>query len=210
MKFVIIGNRRTGSTMLATFMCSHPSGIWCFQEVSYDFVPKLVDGQGCVLRYIELEKQIPDFTGFRLIHILRKNIVAHTVSDMITCYGWRGAHAYGEYKEHTPKVKMTVDLDEFNKWGKKNVELTLKYFEKFKGIALPIFYEDITNDESIKTLPQDISDKLCDFLEITRAVLTTKMCKVNSMNYQNYITNYQEIENFDVDWVKEYKEVINA
>ena len=211
MKFLIIGNRRTGSEMLATFMCSHPSGMWCFKEMAYDFVPKMVDNQGCILRYTELDKwENPNLQEYKLIHILRRNIVAHTVSDIITCCGWRGAHRYGEYTEHYPAVKMTLDLDKFNRWGKKNVELTLKYFNMFKSTSLPIFYEDITNNITVKTMPQDIADKICDFLGIGRSALTTKMCKVNSMDYKNYITNYQDIENFNADWVVKYKEGVNA
>ena len=73
---------------------------------------------------------------------------------------------------------------------------------------LTIYYKDITQGKEVNVMPQDIANKICNFLGMEPTQLTTGMKKVNAKNCEEYIINWQRIKKVG-PWIsRRYKKII--
>jgi len=241
MKFLIIATARSGTTLLTTFLHSHPD-LTCYAEEGLDFINNLKNNEGANIKYGRLRdfSHLSKSSDFKLIHLIRKDLLYLALSKVINKYKkklGKPSHIYPgkelkdlgfSISDSYPNRDILINslaksarlttrdnviyipiLELFWKMLLTTQEV-IKWNKKLKGRALTIFYEDITNNNNVNIMPQDIADKICDYIEVKRAQLKTPMKKVNPRNYEDYISNWNQIKNLGKGLRNYYEKRVSA
>ncbi len=183
-------------------------------DINYvsNYLNYLPDNSGFIAHYRQLDKEI-DLSKLNIIHLVRKNIFELSLSCCINKmkpWGTKG----GQYRKDTQSSfnfnkTFEIDKNEFKKHIKDSRNL-IRYWtdkiEREKPNCISLDYQDIFDDQSLTRewkeneespkMPPETAKKLCRFLNISEAVLTSELKRVNTPNYQDYISNWKSIKGF--------------
>lgn len=215
-KFIVFGTGRSGSTLLVTLMDSN-SHIFCDNEIYHRKVmfPKAyrkalsrlantdVYGFKLLMYHISLKLGIKneDFEaylqglvdeGYRIIHLRRHNIVRQAFSNLYARH--RGQfHSNSTIGKKTDK-KMTVDLEELEKWIR-NIEGQAKWEQELlqNVTHLSIGYEKDLED---RTAHGNTLRRVSEFLGTNVEPPDTELRKVTPKSLDSFITNDEEVMAF--------------
>lgn len=82
MKFILLARQRSGTGFLTSLLNSHPD-IKCYSDERVEFIPFLKENQGLNLKYDHLHIDEIDLSSFKIIHLLRKDLLRLTISQFI-------------------------------------------------------------------------------------------------------------------------------
>jgi len=190
----IVSHQRSGTHLLGSCLDSHPDVSYVdeiflhkrFQDLSsvLRFVSKF-DGHEriCVdAKYNQISKPVEEFLKrIRVIHLVRRDIKRMYFSDLLhRFYNVRGTTE--ERLLLYQKIAMSrKELPEipFNQKGfNRYLEQVENGRQKYGYLGgLTLYYEDLTSNESITSLPEESTRKICEFLGIEYHPLTTSRIK---------------------------------
>ena len=102
-----------------------------------------------------------------------------------------------QFHKDIEKDKIHVDSNViFNSMKNihKEVNNELQILGTHKNV-LTLTYEELTsNDTDIKYLDNNLSNKICNFLEVDNHEMYATTMKVNNSNYEKYISNWHELK----------------
>ena len=218
-KFVIFGQARTGSTLLANLLNSN-ANIYCDYEILQErilFLYQFINARASLckkqcygfklLSYQLLDVQklsVPENflsriynDGFKILYLHRRNILRQQISNIY-------AHKTGIFHKRsfdniTAPQKLRIDPEELIMWiqGSEN-------FNRFEQSALnsldylPLSYEDDLLDPAAQ---QITLDRISEYLGIPSSVAKTDFRKVTPSKYSDFIENYPEL----MDYIKNSK-----
>jgi hypothetical protein len=87
---------------------------------------------------------------------------------------------------------VEVSISDLQKMVDHDRAIMTEWYAKYKGNSFTLFYEDILPDHN-GAMPLPIANQLCDFIEVQRLPLFTKMQKMNR-DYSKVIKNWNELE----------------
>ena len=225
MKFLIIATQRSGTIMLTAFLNSHPKLKCYAEEGSNFLKKlKENEGSNLKYNQICSDTPLKDFKILHLVRgNLFALSLSKVINQHKKRYG-RPDHVFKSTKVEDLEFPISDDLPKketflsslssytkssysnkksitINPWALRwkmlisycQVTRWLKKLKKYNTLTLR--YEDITKGEEVSTMPQEIADKICDFLGVEKQKLTTSMGKVNPKNYEEYIANWNVIRN---------------
>lgn len=209
-KFVILCLHRSGSTLLASLLDSHPS-IHCENELLY--YRKMFP-----LRYLECRtrlspkdnfgfKLMPNHIGYqgfqnagqfmaelaelgyRMVNLTRRNLLRAAVSLLSAQKSGKFHYNLTERAQGLPKITLEQsEVLEKISWFQQLAELQ----EQITG-ALPhldLVYEDHLLDSSQH---QATVDQIVDYLGIPRAQVHSELAKIGTEDLSNSIANFDEL-----------------
>jgi hypothetical protein len=66
-----------------------------------------------------------------------------------------------------------------------------RFEQIFRGHRrMPLVYEEIIDSRGLR---QDVADSICDFLEVSRRPMASRLVKINPDNLRDMVTNYDEL-----------------
>jgi len=202
MGFIIYSKQRTGSTLLHSFLNSHPDLV-CEGELfsrrnrknaamnPYEKVKRLTGASvGFMLKY---NHSFVDFSEFKVIHLLRNDTMAQALSDIINknkgLYGVP-AESIEEISNKYTGVFLRTKVEKRMKLYRQDV---LKASQRLQEVEhMTIYYEDITKGVYTNTCPFGVRNKLLHFLGASLCPLTTSLQKVNQLP-EKIATNFGEL-----------------
>lgn len=179
--YIIYCRPRSGSHLLATLLNSHPD-IACFGETCDEGLEELRNTRGKIEGAIYFYHQERNLSKERkIIHLTRKPIDIAT-SEYIFNFTDRKKEdspfrPENLYKER--KIKQSLDSNFIAKKAEQISNITIAEKEKMKNMSnvLEISYEEMTDNQNIEILKQNIADKILDFLGVEKRQLSTKLIK---------------------------------
>lgn len=237
MKFIIIATQRSGTILLTTFLNSHPD-LNVYAEESLKFANNLPHNYGANLKYNQLNIKV-DLSRFKVIQLIWKNLRNLAISRIINKNKKkfkRPAHIYPSSKledaqilisdtnrrrdefinrlpesieSRVSKEPILIDVEALDREMMHVSQEVVLWNNKLKDQALTIYYEDMCSDQEISEMPIEVSNKICNFLNIKTSRLTSKLKKVNSSNYEEFIVNYKEIRNINDELCSTYLSAIS-
>jgi len=211
-KFIILSRSRTGSTLLATFLASHPNkkvdheifhnlnGKDFRIVLKYQFgkYPRRIDAVGFKIFYYHpldekcnsLWKALENTKDLYVIHLKRRNILRTHLS-------WKLANESNEWVKSKmsstklEKKKIFLSVDELNR----EFERTRNWEQEGDTMfaehpMIEIYYEDIVNN------PETQLKKVTDFLGLSYFQPETHLKKQNPEKLYELINNYDELKNY--------------
>jgi len=205
MAIIILGRQRTGTTLLSSFLNSHPD-LNIEGEILH---PTRVKAGGLtVLRNMNNEKWgfnlkynhtgewiFSNMKYFKVIHVIRKDLLMMAISSIINT-NKKQYKRPSETLVPLRKEKWIFDVDKVRMAMNKNRKYMKRWLEKVPTLCpnfYTIYYEDFTSEgDSVKKFE---SSELCSFLKIPEFVFTTKQVKVNATSIKDIAINYKELLN---------------
>ena len=186
--FVILTTQRSGSHMLSSALNSHPN-ISCEGELGVrDEVVPPSEGEvkGAILMYNRWHTLGKRFSATKIIHLVRNPV--NTAKSRLANSQDKKENK-GKHKAHYRKKASR----EFELNGKRLKEVKahiVTEIRRMRATIQPILHiegssEELTGDASVAQLPQEVSDRLTAFLEVSSAPLTTDLVKPDT----SYIVN---------------------
>lgn len=217
-RFVIFGMRRTGSTLLATLLNSHPQ-IRCHSELFYQGRWNVIARRpfkSFAFRYPLLYLNWISVTAFRpvvgfklmvhqneemnnllyrlternwqVISIRRRNAIQRVLSEAVL-FATRIPHSYGKSQQR--KETIHIDTEHFRRLLEQDRRLS----EREAALLAPIPHIDLTYEDDFAN-PQHWSqatERVLSFLNLPIVPLNTSMVKTWEKPYEQFIANYAEL-----------------
>jgi hypothetical protein len=190
--FVIVCHQRSGSHLLASFLDSHPS-LCCLDEAGahlYNDTPcKDWDFRGRIFMYNNFLKRKELIKIPRFVHLTRKlRATAFSCCRNSSLRQQHGVLHKAFLLNGDSKQKRVQDFEAPSKsmrtrsWQIKKQRSRVSY--KLRKLDVhKIRYEEMTEDSnSVSVMPPEIADRLCEFLGVKPAPLTTKLVKIAPQN----------------------------
>jgi len=227
--FVIIAQKRSGGTVLAHCLSSHPD-VYCdrgetFHElsvwgkhargISKSLLAYILGHQEGYLysgfRCVYLQALDKDLWNtfrkfdFKVIHLTRSNILRQGASIAVQRQIRAGkveyypVHTFRDIQERDDFPRVEIQPWVLLKHCREVVQQDagmVKNLELARFDVLKMKYTDFVGKEGkvITRLPNDASSKLCDFLELPSAEMTTRLKRVSSFPLREMFVNWDEIE----------------
>lgn len=224
MKFIIYGYMRSGTTMLTTMLNSHSKLKCYAEEsvnvlpslnnneginVKY---PHLKQGE--ILNYVN---------NYKIIHLIRTNVfntaISNYINDNKQLTKTPTAHIFSKNENlHylTKQDKHDKQVPFANKKHHKNIEIDkifvdvnyvrsnmqyihnqittqLNLLMNYSNV-LTLTYEELTSDNDVTNLDENICKTICNFLDIEYENMYPTTMKVNDSNYEKYILNWNDLK----------------
>jgi hypothetical protein len=130
-----------------------------------------------------------NYDGFKIIALRRKNIVKHTLSNLVAQH--RGN--YEKIDDKKEKLRLVVDCKEFSDAVKERIGFS----KEEKSVLANFEYHEVVYEDDLENSNshQKTIDKILDFLSLEKRKVTTKLRKVNTTPLEQLITNYDEFFN---------------
>jgi len=130
----------------------------------------------------------------KIIHLIRKNYFTCAISNEILAQGsaaGRTAHDWVGGKDIYNK-KLILNSSRIRQYMKYLDSSVRKWESLVKNYndVYTVAYEDLVSEDNI--MKEEESNKLCDFLEVSRQKLTCNKTKLNPPDYENYILNWED------------------
>ncbi|MFC2042983.1 sulfotransferase [Chloroflexota bacterium] len=209
-RFIVLSRSRTGSSMLITFLNSHPNihAVWgIFQTLNgrnykdvlaktFGKEPYYIKAKGFKIFYYHPEddksndiwEKFMDMDNLRVIHLKRRNILCTLISRKIAGIQdvWLVSspdRIISKNKAVTFTVKeLEEGFEQTRKWEKYGDEM-------FKNHPLvSVYYEDLEND------PEGTFGKITDFLDVRYVRPKTNLSKLNPERLRDLVINYNELK----------------
>jgi len=147
-----------------------------------------------------------DLNNVNIIHLIRKNTFKQAISKWIENF---------QHISHRPTRRIIGDppiSNEMFEVNENDIKRMIKRLNKEKQMwkkklsnpnynVLTLYYEDIIDktqtDTTLATMPEKKCKKLCKFLDISYAPMTSDRIKVNSSDYESYIKNWNQIKKLE-------------
>lgn len=209
-KFVILGQQRSGSTLLVSLLDSHPD-ICCLGELLYyrrispfaylkslesiserkafgfKLMPNHIGYQGRTdaNRFmLELND-----AGYRVVKLSRRNLFHSAISMLYAQKRKKYHYNQTEILQGLPRLELNPAL----------VAKTVAWFEEMAELQdaitrdiphLALTYEDHLLEPSVQ---QTTVEKVTDFLELPHVRLRSDLARITSKDYSDYVLNMEEI-----------------
>lgn len=207
-KFLILGQPRSGSTLLVSLLNSHPE-IYCDGEILQErilFPMLFIKGRASLgerkfygfklLTYqlisVQKLKKPKEFImnlsniGFKIIFQLRRNTLRQQVSNLY-------AHQTGVFhkrNELNHSKRIVLDIDLLLRWLASSKKLRQLEYELLSDIHhISISYED---DLENPISHQETVNRICSFLDINSSKVKSDLVKVTPQKYEDFIENIEE------------------
>lgn len=195
--FVILCQPRTGSTLLHTYLNTHPN-IMSYGEgvrdgnelVILKKFPRSIKSVGFKLFYEDLEKdifkKIIDQPGIKIIHLSRNDLLRQFISLKRA----QETEVWSQEKDFTksPESVIRINIQEFKKFEKDSIQQRKEMMNLFgQHEMLQISYEDLCLH------PEEILDSVQRFLNTKPRKLFSLLKKQSSDNIELLVSNYQEL-----------------
>ncbi len=213
-KFVILGQGRTGSTLLTSLLNSHPA-ITCDGEIlarrvlnpllyvtCRSRIQSASDVYGFKVKIYQLTRtqKLDDVIGFfkrlredqwQIIYLKRENLLRHAISNMIA-ENTRLYHRFSDDQAFCKKnKKINVDYQQLLIRMEKREKFQEAELEVLEHIHyMPLIYERNLIDADAQ---QETVDMLCDLIGISRCPVQTNLVRINRGKLSNIVCNYHEI-----------------
>jgi LPS sulfotransferase NodH len=129
-------------------------------------------------------------TDIKIIHLRRENLLKQYVSYLLMGRP-RVKHWQPHATEPIPAVQLTIPPDEALQYMRRTAALYPQYEQILGGHErMQLVYEHMIDGRSLKP---EVADAVCDFLEISRRPMVSKLVKVNPENLRDMVTNYEEL-----------------
>jgi LPS sulfotransferase NodH len=213
-RFLIFGLGRSGSTLLASLLDSHPL-IRCEDEILHHRVlwpwayvrcrgtlfPETAYGFKLLLYQLEDVQRIRDAasflrelhgSGFHILYLRRHNVLRHALSNLYARSRNLFHHRAGEGPLEVER--MHVNPDELMIWMDSIVRATRRE-QDLLGVTpyLELVYED---DLQGLTVQQSTADRVAEYLGIATAPVTTNLVKLTPAHLPDFVSNHRELEQF--------------
>ena len=204
MAIIIFGRQRSGTTLLTSFLNSHPelkiegeilhptrqvrgAGAKVINNISNQY-------WGFNLKYNHVSNWITsNFSKFKIVHVLRRDLLSMAISSIINTNKPKYKKP-SETKEKIKTQKYYFDIEKVKNVMTQNKKLVSRWVKNLSECyenVYPVFYEDFTKGGTdVKTWS---SLKLCNFLEIIDVDFETDCVKVNPTNVEEIAINYEEL-----------------
>jgi LPS sulfotransferase NodH len=210
-KFIVLSRSRTGSTMLISFLNSHPN--ICAEEEIFGLLngrrskdvlakvfsrqPHFIKARGFKIFYYHPQDDkkncvwddLINMTDLSVIHLKRRNILRTLVSRKIA--GVKKAYIQRRSSTEAAGAEKTVafTLEELEKSFGATRNAEIAGARKFKNHPLlNLYYEDLTAD------PAGAFRKITEFLNVEYVEPKTEMRKQNPESLRKLISNYDELK----------------
>lgn len=214
-KFVIFAQGRTGSTLLASLLNSHPE-VFCDGEIldhkkffPMDFIRgrcaisnARVYGFKLKIYHIREDQKISDTKqfvlglcncGWKIIYLKRLNIFRHALSDVFLDY----RHATGKGAHHMKSngslnlKRLYVDCDKLLHFMMVREAIMEEEKELLTNIPhISVTYEDTLLREKDR---QYYLNQIFDYLNIEHAPVSTKYVRTSSDKLPDFVLNHDEV-----------------
>jgi hypothetical protein len=228
-KFIILGQGRTGSTLLVELLNQHPD-IHCEEEIlnkNFFILGKKIPFPFLYIKGISRKKNRKVFgfkfklehiindqniepsmfinklysNGYKIIYLYRHDVVQQEISSLLAWHN-KKYHIYEHEKfEFKP---ITINKNYFIKRLKQRIayrKVEYRLLENLKHKSIVYEYSLLNNFEHQKTI-----DSIFSYLQVNPVEVLAKMKKSNTFKNEEIITNYSEIQAI----IKEFKENIDA
>jgi len=128
-----------------------------------------------------------DRTDIRVLHLRRHNLLKMHVSRKLMGSGKR----VQSWKPVVEAARVNIDPAE----ALAEMQRVRRQYEYFEGVfanhsRLQLVYEDLIAQQSIDA---EITGSICDFLGVERAVMTSRLVKMNPEPLANIVTNFRDL-----------------
>jgi hypothetical protein len=127
-------------------------------------------------------------TDIRILHLRRRNLLKMHVSRKLMGSGKR-------VQSFTPLEGARVHIDPAEALAEmRSVRRKYEHYEEVFSAhpRLQLVYEDLISQQ---TIDPKVSDSICGFLEVRRAVMKSRLVKMNPDPLASIVTNYGELAN---------------
>jgi hypothetical protein len=180
------------------------------KEFPRNYYNSLQKNTGFNLQYNQINPGL-SLSEFNIIHLVRSKVFEQAISFYImeNCLrGIQGKH-FPKYHPNSidfkQKIKINrLDLEYIMQKTKEQVGFWSKKLQKEKVNYLTIYYENLFDDRSLYEkreqrgdpviMPRETAQKIFDFLKVEYQDLYSYLKRVNTPDYHNYITNWEEIK----------------
>jgi len=193
---VLMAYQRSGTHMLGNAIASHPRLRYA-DEIFRNDPPQSLEAAIDVIRqydhpdivtcldikYNQIAAALPLIEQMRVIHLVRRDDVAHWFSGLWKSYAKRHPDAMqaierGEY----PAIPF--DRAGFEKFAARKAAYVAK-FSYLEDVRL--YYEDLTSNRQIAVLPEQAEIAICNLAGVERWPLSITGKKDAPANYRDYI-----------------------
>lgn len=224
-RFMVVGRARTGSTLLVSFLGSHPN-IHAKSEIfsrldgrdyrkilsrTFGKQPPNIKAAGFKILYDQpyddknsrLWPELIEMPQLHVIHIKRRNILRTLLSGKISLKTekWEATNASHLLDIASRKVEFTTT--ELTKRFKKTRSLEEEFDDKFRlHPLLTVYYEELVRQ------PDAEFEKITDFLGLPFHKPTTQYLKMNPEKLSTLIANYDDLkrEFLGTEWASFFEE----
>jgi len=204
MAIIIFGRQRSGTTLLTSFLNSHPE-LKIEGEILHP--TRQAGGNGRIinnisnqywgfnLKYNHVSNWITsNFSKFKIVHVLRRDLLSMAISSIINTNKPKYKKP-SETKEKIKTQKYYFDIEKVKNVMTQNKKLVSRWVKNLSECyenVYPVFYEDFTKGGTdVKAWE---SSALCNFLGVDNLKFTTDQIKVNSKNLKDIVINWEELE----------------
>jgi len=217
-RFAVVANGRSGSTLLANLIRSHPAiqceneilnekrwqGIrrplgWLVRRLPTPYLARLAEQATKPVFGFKLKtgRQVYDLSGtlyslhrhgWRLIALQRRDALQQTFS-------WAVAQATGHWQRtahgQTPLQRVTLDPDHFLR----DLRICLADRQTLTKLLQPLPHLALIYEDDLQHSDQwpATAARLCTFLSVPPAPLTSRIIKTWDRPYAEVVTNYDEL-----------------
>lgn len=223
-RFIVLSRTRTGSTMLNTFLNSHPNihAEWeifhtlngrNYKDIlakAFSKEPYYIKAKGFKIFYNhplddesnDIWDNLMDMDNLSVIHLKRRNIFRTLIS-------WKIANIQDVWSvtssdRNTSKNKAVTFTAKELEEGFEQTRMWKKCGdEMFKNNPLvSVYYEDLVND------PEDIFGQITDFLGVRYVQPKTNLKKQNPERLRDLVMNYDDLKSafYETEWQSFFEE----
>ena len=212
-KFIILSGPRTGSSLLATFLDSHPN-MSCnleifhtlsqkdYMEVLGETYPKLpgkIGAKGFKMVYgqpmdnptSEIWNTLANMEDVYVIHLFRRDMIRQVVSWYLASETnvWVKKSEHSQDRADTGNALISITPEQMRERLKIFHENKARYSELFKNrTMITLFFEDLTAH------PYDTLREVTDFINQPYARMSTELRKQNPHDLSDILENYEELK----------------
>ncbi|MFP3982435.1 MAG: sulfotransferase [Desulfurivibrionaceae bacterium] len=210
-RFIVLSRSRTGSTMLISFLNSHPN-IRAEEEIfsklngkdyenilkkTFSREPRNIKAKGFKIFYYHPQddesgaiwEELIKLNDLLVIHLKRRNIFRTLISRKLAVIqnSWIANSSKKLNQDKDKRVSFTVEeLEEGFKQTREWERLGDEMFKNHSKIS--VYYENLVSD------PEDTFAKITDFLDLHYVEPKTNLRKQNPENLRDLVTNYDELK----------------
>lgn len=104
---------------------------------------------------------------------------------------------------------VSLPADKVAKTMRRIAQRVIAWDKRLPG-ALKIVYEDLTGGRETMVMPEASVARICAYLGVPPAPLTTRLRKTNPPDYEQWVTNWEEIKALEIPEQQAYAEVVRG
>jgi LPS sulfotransferase NodH len=136
------------------------------------------------------QRYLVTHTDIRILHLRRRNLLKQYVSYLLLGKP-RVKHWQPHATEPIPAAQIVVSPRAAIEYMRRACEQFPRYEGVFSGHSrLGLVYEEMIDGKSLRA---EVADQICDFLQVTRRPMTSKLVKINPERLQEMVKNYEEL-----------------